>query len=95
MKYTDPRVADNVLNPQLIARINREYMTYFQPGWKSTSRADEGGHNQYNILGDTKYINIDCLLIDMLFLIFNIARHSVILKSSRINSVLDIAQLLI
>ena len=61
MKYTDPKVADNVLNPQLIARINRDYMTYFQPGWKSTSRADESGHNQYNVLGDTKHINIDWL----------------------------------
>ena len=42
MKYTDPKVADNVLSPQLIARIYRDYMTYFQPGWKSSN--PQGNH---------------------------------------------------
>ena len=61
MKYTDPKVADNVLSPQLIARIYRDYMTYFQPGWKSSNRHDETGHNQFNIISKTDFINIDRL----------------------------------
>ena len=61
MKYTDPIVADDIFGPQLIARINRDYMTYMQGGWKSTRLATEAGHFQYNIVRDSQHINIDWL----------------------------------
>ena len=59
MKYTDPIVADDIFGPQLIARINRDYMTYMQGGWKSSRLATEAGHFQYNIVRDSQHINID------------------------------------
>ena len=60
MPYSDPKMIERVLPPEVLTQIHQDYFTWLQWGWKSNGRLPyEHGHMQHYILRHSKSLDLD------------------------------------